>query len=237
MRYKVANPIQVEFSTKRISPYLRRTTYEIAAAWEQLHGIGTKFTAGEVEIAQNDDEDGIVDPSVSVITVETPTVRHLMIPAEPTKAPDYWKTRPAHEVCGYPPDLIPDSNPDRLIGAERRANAGLILQRLEYRAGPLWPVVLDAVVFGKTMSDIGRRFGGGNSVDAAKVGRPLVVAGLRLCARALDEIARGQTPDEARRYVPMRLPTKSIAVENAIMRRIARAPGRPLGPENTNVLR
>ena len=235
MRYKVTNPLEVEFSTGRITPYLRRTVAEIQAAWDQRYDTALSDSSAdeaEEDMCPRDEDTGKPDWQAQHGSVETPTVSHLMLPADWKQEP-YWVTRPAyevvHELYGFPPERIPDTDPERLLGAERRANAGLILQRLEYRAGPLWPVVLGAVVQGKTMADIGREHGG-NSVNSAKVGRPLVVAGLRLCAYAFGEIERGLTPEEARRLPPR--PIKSIATDRYFARqRAIEANGFLLAPD------
>jgi hypothetical protein len=193
MRYHATNPLQVEFSTGRISPALKYYAQEVATAWEQAHRL---------DVPNGDDDDVALDitspfhdgddPSEFADqrgSVEKPTVSHLMLPADP-KAEPYWVNSPWHEVCGFPPELIAGTDPTRLRGAECGANAKVILQRLEYRCAHLWPIVLDAVIRRKTMAEIGEAFGG-NSQSAASIGRAMVVAGLRFCRLVLDDLGRG----------------------------------------------
>ncbi|TIL23673.1 MAG: hypothetical protein E5Y88_22370 [Mesorhizobium sp.] len=63
-------------------------------------------------------------------------------------------------------------------GMLRRVTAVQVCQTLRYRTGHLWRPLIEAAVFGKTMSEIGREYGG-NKEDAAKIGRQKVIDGLQ----------------------------------------------------------
>jgi hypothetical protein len=63
--------------------------------------------------------------------------------------------------------------------SERRIYARQVCQFLRFRLMHLWRPLVDATVFGRTMADIGRDFGG-NKEDSAKLGRQKVIDGLLL---------------------------------------------------------
>lgn len=104
-------------------------------------------------------------------------------------------------------DVYETANTESVEISDRRVDARSAASFLRYRLMHLWRPLVDAVVFGKTMSAIGREYGG-NKEDAAKLGRQKVIDGLliaRECLLDLSDLkAQGFASEETGR--PRRLP-------------------------------
>jgi hypothetical protein len=78
--------------------------------------------------------------------------------------------------------------------AERHCRAVQACQFLRFRLLHLWRPLVDACVFGRTLGDIGREFGG-NKEDAAKLGRQKVVDALLIAREALWDLREFERQD------------------------------------------
>lgn len=74
-------------------------------------------------------------------------------------------------------DVYETANTESVEISDRRVDARSAASFLRYRLMHLWRPLVDALVFGRTMSAIGREYGG-NKEDAAKLGRQKVIDGL-----------------------------------------------------------
>lgn len=76
-----------------------------------------------------------------------------------------------------------------LIGAEIREDAKKICKLLQYRLAHLYEPLVDALVLGKTMKEIGLQFGG-NSNNSAALGREKVLDGLKFVKLVFDDLIK-----------------------------------------------
>jgi hypothetical protein len=98
-------------------------------------------------------------------------------------------------------DVYETANREGTAISERRIDAKHAAAFIRYRTMHLWRPLVDALVFGKTMSAIGREYGG-NKEDAAKLGRQKVVDALLIakeCFADMTDMKRREREAEADR--------------------------------------
>jgi hypothetical protein len=96
-------------------------------------------------------------------------------------------------------DVYETANREGTAICERRIDAKHAAAFIRYRTMHLWRPLVDALVFGKTMSAIGREYGG-NKEDAAKLGRQKVVDALLIakeCFADMTDMKRRERQAEA----------------------------------------
>lgn len=111
-----------------------------------------------------------------------------------------WETaadvRDCYEVANAPEVSARSYDPQsgNAITMDRRVRAVQTCQTLRYRTMHLWRPLIDACVFGKTMGDIGREYGG-NKEDAAKLGRQKVIDATLLAREVLWDLRQFERED------------------------------------------
>jgi hypothetical protein len=85
-------------------------------------------------------------------------------------------------------DVYETANREGTAISERRIDAKRAAAFIRYRTMHLWRPLVDALIFGKTMSAIGREYGG-NKEDAAKLGRQKVVDALLIAKECFVDMA------------------------------------------------
>lgn len=96
-------------------------------------------------------------------------------------------------------DVYETANREGAAISDRRIDAKHAAAFIRYRTMHLWRPLVDALVFGKTMSAIGREYGG-NKEDAAKLGRQKVVDALLIvkeCFADMTDMKRRERQAEA----------------------------------------
>lgn len=83
----------------------------------------------------------------------------------------------------------------RLNGPERHARANQVLRLVQYRSGHLYRDLVRAVVLDESMASMGLDLGG-NTKDAAKLGRQRVTDALTFARAALEDLDRWQRRQE-----------------------------------------
>lgn len=151
---------------------------------------------------------------------------------EPAFGSDEWKKQPnqsyllqGYDITAVVPDAASEAErvpvksiratppADQLCGVEIRVRAAQVLAFVRYRCAHLWRDLIDAVVLGRSMRDIGVRHGG-NANDAAKLGREKVRDALTLAHDALADLLRWEKAD-----------TNALTGAAPIVPRIAKAIG------------
>ncbi|KXF78547.1 hypothetical protein ATN84_01775 [Paramesorhizobium deserti] len=94
------------------------------------------------------------------------------------------------------------------VSMERRILAHRACQMMRYRLMHLWRPLIDACVFGKKMGDIGREYGG-NSEDAAKLGRQKVIDALIFAREVFWDLRTFAREDAANSMADGPLPTRN----------------------------
>lgn len=113
-----------------------------------------------------------------------------------------WETaadvRECYEVANSPELSARSYGPPSgsAVSMERRLRAVQTCQTIRYRTMHLWRPLIDAVVFGKTMGEIGREYGG-NKEDAAKLGRQKVIDALLLAREVFWDLRTFEREDGA----------------------------------------
>lgn len=82
------------------------------------------------------------------------------------------------------------------VGIIHRVHAVQACQLVRYRTMHLWRPLIDAVVFGKTMKDIGIEYGG-NKEDAPKLGRQKIIDALLLAKEVFADLRAFAREDDA----------------------------------------
>lgn len=90
-------------------------------------------------------------------------------------------------------DVYETANTETLLNSDRRLDATHAAAFIRYRLMHLWRPLVEATVFGKTMADIGRDYGG-NKEDSAKLGRQKVVDALLIAQQCFWDL------NDMRRY-------------------------------------
>jgi hypothetical protein len=193
------SPIDIEFATGRLDPLLRDYADLVRKAYRQAnhhfwtHDVFDPCAFG-ANVGANDDEDGDAAEQIGEIDTIFPSPAHD--PCDPKSPSKVGAELIAALTLTAPVDRGEGTtDPAKLFGPEIGANAVLVCQRIKYRAAHLWNPMIDAVVFGYTMTEIGRSFGG-NSGDAAKLGREKVRDGLLFAKLVFDDLIREEREDE-----------------------------------------
>jgi hypothetical protein len=93
-------------------------------------------------------------------------------------------------------EVYETANTQGVETCDRRVDARSAAGFLRYRVMHLWRPLVDALVFGKTMSAIGREYGG-NKEDAAKLGRQKVIDGLLIARECFMDLSALKAQDAA----------------------------------------
>lgn len=104
---------------------------------------------------------------------------------------DCYETANAPEVSA-----MSVGEPGNAVGLMRRVHAVQACQTLRYRTMHLWRPLIYAVVFAKTMAEIGREYGG-NKEDSAKLGRQKVIDALLLAREVFWDLRTFEREDAA----------------------------------------
>ena len=93
-------------------------------------------------------------------------------------------------------DVYETANTEGVETSDRRVDARSAAAFLRYRLMHLWRPLVDALVFGKTMSAIGREYGG-NKEDSAKLGRQKIIDGLLIARECFLDLSALKAQDAA----------------------------------------
>jgi hypothetical protein len=196
----VGEPLANAFKRGTIDPDLEPYAYLVMQAYQRAHGAGeAELSMSEIVASVvNDDEAKVEADDGDNDASKIGSVQSIIAPEwqyDPVNHTGPSKTG-AELIAGLlgvnnaiAPDRIPSSNPLRLTGAEIKAGAAMICLRLEYRCGPLWRPLIDAVIRDRTLTDIGRDFGG-NSRSSSAIGREKVKDGLLFAKEVFDALRR-----------------------------------------------
>jgi hypothetical protein len=217
------------FVSRKIEPTLDQYARIVLAAVERAHG-GTEKEVSLQEVITDVFEDDEGDPDVN--DGEVSDTNRITVKSEIPPFAMYDETGitgcPSiigSDLCAgllgarlFNPDLVRSTDPLRLIGAERIADAALLVQKLHARCGHLWAPLVRYLLGVRTFEQIGDD-NGGNSASAGPIGREKVRDALMFCRDVID--GQDQTPRPANDNYRRRIP--DLAVRNAIIRHAAYA--------------